>query len=62
VCRLSGAVQPFDQATLDGLYPGHDVYVSAVAEAANSLKAQGLLLQQDVVKIKTAAAQSDIGK
>jgi hypothetical protein len=62
VCRLSGAVQPFDQATLDGLYPEHAAYVSAVADGANSLKAQGLLLQQDAVKIKAAAGQSDIGK
>jgi len=36
--------------------------VGAVVEGANSLKAQGLLLQQDAVKIKTSAAQSDIGQ
>jgi hypothetical protein len=62
VCRLSGAVQPFDQATLDGLYPDHDTYVGAVVDGTDSLKAQGFLLQQDAVKIKTEAAQSDIGK
>jgi len=62
VCRLSGAVDPFDQATLDGLYPNHGAYVSAVGKGVKALKTQGLLLQQDAVKIKTTAAQSDIGK
>jgi hypothetical protein len=62
VCRLSGAVEPFDQATLDALYPDHDTYVSGVAAAANGLKAQGLLLQQDAVTIKKAAAASEIGQ
>ena len=53
---------PFDQGTLDALYPDHDTYVSGVVEAANALKAQGLLLQQDAVTVKQAAARSDIGQ
>jgi hypothetical protein len=60
-CRLSGAVVPFDGATLDGLYPNHEDYVSQVAGSAGALKAQGLLLQQDVQTIKKAAATSEIG-
>jgi len=62
VCRLSGAVEPFDAATLDAHYPDHGTYVSQVVESANDLKSQGLLLQQDAVTVKTAAAQSEIGK
>ncbi len=30
-CRLSGAVSPFDQTTLDDLYPNHGVYVKQVS-------------------------------
>lgn len=62
VCRLSGAVEPFDQATLDALYPSHGDYVSRVAGAAGDLKAQGLLLQSDAATIKRNAARSSIGK
>ena len=61
-CRLSGSVLPFDQATLDALYPNHGTYVSSVVGASNALKAQGLLLQSDAASIKKAAARSDIGK
>lgn len=61
VCRLSGAVEPFDQATLDGLYPEHSDYVEQVVGAVVSLKAQGLLLQQNASTIKKAAAKSSIG-
>ena len=54
-------MEPFDAATLDALYPNHESYVSQVVQSANDLKAQGLLLQQDAVTIKNAAAQSEIG-
>ena len=62
VCRLSGAVVPFDQATLDTLYRNHGKYVSAVAAAAKDLKTQGLLLQRNASAIKRAAATSAIGR
>lgn len=61
-CRLSGAVLPFDNATLDSLYRNHGSYVSQVARSVRDLKAQGLLLQQDAVTVKRNAAQSEIGK
>jgi hypothetical protein len=61
-CGLSGAVEPFDAATLDALYPDHGTYVSRVVESANDLKSQGLLLQQNAVMVKTAAAESEIGE
>ena len=60
-CALSGSVSPFDQATLDTLYPDHDTYQSQVVESVNALKAQGLLLQSDAVSTITEAAQSGIG-
>jgi len=62
VCRLSGAVEPFDEATLDDLYRSHGIYVKAVVSGARALKRQGLLLQQDAIKIKKAASRSDIGR
>ena len=61
-CRLSGAVLPFDNATLDSLYRNHGKYVSQVARSVRDLEAQGLLLQQDAVRVKQNAAQSEIGK
>ena len=53
---------PFDEATLSTLYPNHGTYVSQVVESVNELKSQGLMLQQDAVTVKTAAADSDIGQ
>ncbi len=61
VCALSGSVFPFDQATLDTLYPDHSTYQSQVVGSVNALKAQGLLLQSDAVSTITEAAQSGIG-
>ena len=60
-CRLSGSVFPFDDATLDELYPDHGSYVSRVNRAANALEREGFLLPQDAQSIRTAAAQSAIG-
>ena len=62
VCRLSGAVEPFDQVTLDELYPNHRTYVKKVRRAAKALKKQGLLLRQDARTIKKAAKSSSIGR
>jgi hypothetical protein len=59
-CRLSSSATPFDQETIDELYPNHGTYVSQVAKAANDLAAQGLLLAKDRKKIVIAAAHSSI--
>jgi hypothetical protein len=56
-CFLAGSVTPFDEATLDMLYPNHGTYVSQVSHAVKSLKSQGLLLQSDAVKIKELAQE-----
>lgn len=60
-CRLSSSVVPFDEQTLDELYPNHGSYVSQVARAANGLRRQGLLLPKDALQIQRAAARSGIG-
>ena len=56
-CRLSGSVTPFDELTLNMLYPEDGVYESQVNHAVKSLKSQGLLLQSDAVKIKELAQE-----
>ena len=61
-CFLSGSVLPFDEATLDTLYPNHESYVGAVVQSTNALKSQGLLLQQDASILKKAASMSSVGK
>jgi hypothetical protein len=60
-CRLSGSVSPFDQATLDDLYPNHGIYVKQVNASRGALRKSALLLHTEAKQIKNAAAQSDIG-
>ena len=61
-CRFAGSVFPFDTATLDSLYRNHGRYVREVAQSVKALKDQGLMLQRDAIKVKTAASESDFGK
>jgi len=60
-CFLASSVEPFDQATLDQLYPTHGRYVSEVARATAALRRQGLLLPRDAFRIVRDAAKSDVG-
>jgi hypothetical protein len=60
-CRLSGTVTPFDDETLDTLYPNHGTYVSQVMEVTNELRNQRFLLAKDAMKIRTEASLSQIG-
>ena len=48
--------------SIEERYPNHGKYVSAVAQAANSLLRQRFLLDEDVEQIVDAAAESNIGK
>jgi hypothetical protein len=60
-CFLGGSVLPFDQATIDELYPNHGSYVSQVTQAANALEAGDLMLPMDASTIRVSAAESSIG-
>jgi hypothetical protein len=60
-CFLASSVSPFDDATLDTLYPNHGAYVSRVIEVSNQARLDGFLLTPDRAKIVTAAAGSPIG-
>jgi hypothetical protein len=60
-CFLGGSTTPFDADTLKELYPNHGTYVSQVAHAANNLRRDRFLLQEDRQIIVTAASRSTIG-
>jgi len=55
-CLLFGASIPFDDATLNLLYPNHGTYVSKVAQANNYNVSRGYILQYDAVANKVEAA------
>ena len=61
LCFLRGTHIPFDQATLDALYPSHGAYVSAIANAANDNVRAGFLLAEDAESTKGDAAASIVG-
>ena len=61
-CILYGSHTPFDQATLDYLYPNHGSYVSEVAHANNYNLAQGYILKIEAKADQKEAAHSNIGK
>jgi hypothetical protein len=50
-CRLSGSVFPFDQATLEELYPEPRQYVLKVVRSTGALSQQGFLLEEDARRI-----------
>jgi len=60
-CGLFGTTVPFDAATLAGLYPTHDAYVSAVMNATRTAVRAGFILKADRPAIRAAATASDIG-
>jgi hypothetical protein len=60
-CGIFGTTVPFDAATLAGLYPTHEAYVSAVTASTDAAVAAGFLRAADAPLIKQAAAESDIG-
>lgn len=61
-CRNVGSSVPFDQATLDGLYPEHGTYISQVARVTNQNKQIGFIVPEDAQATIRDAAQSSIGQ
>ena len=61
LCFLRGTHLPFDQATLDKLYPSHGSYVSAITHAANATVDAGFVLAEDAETTKSDAANSLYG-
>jgi len=50
VCRLSGSVHPFDEETLDALYPRRRSYFVEVLRSTIRLERQGLLLPANALE------------
>ncbi|MCP3987131.1 MAG: hypothetical protein GY723_22320 [bacterium] len=48
--------------SLEELYRNHGGYVRRIARAAHALKAQRLMLREDVARVIVEAAQSDVLK
>jgi len=61
-CRLSGSVVPFDQATLDALYPNPASYLVKVRQSVDALQRQGLLLPEDAEAVMNEAARLSTGR
>jgi len=61
-CFLYGSHQPFDQTTLDSLYPSHSFYVDAVREVAEQNVADGYILPLAAERTISEAQQSTIGR
>jgi hypothetical protein len=61
-CYLFGTSQPFDEETLDALYPNHGWYVSQVQQVDKRNVRDGFLLKGDAKTSWNEAAHSDIGK
>lgn len=61
-CFLYGSHQPFDQATLDRLYPSHEAYVDAVRAVAEQNVADGYILPLAAEQTIRTAEQSATGR
>jgi len=60
-CRYLGSSVPFDQATLDALYPNHGTYVRQVTHVTQGNVGAGFIVREDATVTIEAAAKSDIG-
>jgi len=62
ICRYMGSYVPFDQPTLDALYPEHGTYVSNVAQTTIENLRDGFIVVEDAIATTRDAAHSLIGK
>lgn len=59
-CFIAGYEKPLPQEVVDGLYPNHGAYVSAVKDSVQALKRQAFLTDYDATDLLKQAAQSDV--
>jgi hypothetical protein len=62
ICRLSGAVFPFDAATLSGLYANHGSYVRQIVKETIQLKKDRFLLDEEAETLTEEVAALSIGE
>jgi hypothetical protein len=61
-CRLYGAHEDFDAATVNNLYPTHSAYVAAVKNVTEKNFKAGYILRQEADATIAAAERSSIGR
>jgi hypothetical protein len=61
-CFLYGSHEPFDQATIDRLYPNQEAYVNAVKEVVSENIEDGYILPYAAQRTISEAEASDIGR
>jgi hypothetical protein len=61
-CRLNGSHEPFDEATLEKLYPTHESYVSKVKSVTEANLKAGYILKPDADATIAEAEKSAIGR
>jgi hypothetical protein len=61
-CRLYGTFQPFDDATLDALYPSHKIYLIQVMQATDENLWHGFIVPEDALETIRDAVYSDKGR
>jgi hypothetical protein len=61
-CRYMGSYVPFDDATLDALYPDHQTYLGEVIDVTHQNQKLGFIVGADAAATIREAAQSDVGK
>jgi hypothetical protein len=61
-CRLYGAHEPFDAATIASLYPTHAGYVAAVKDITEKNLKAGYILKVDADATIAEAEKANIGR
>lgn len=61
-CRLYGSFQPFNDATLNALYPNYKTYVVLVMQATDENLWRGYIVPEDAIASIRDAVYSDIGR
>ncbi len=59
-CFIAGYERPFDDETIDSLYPNHGSYVKAVKKNVRDLEDQSFLTSEDARALHQEAARADI--
>ena len=57
-CQLFGVTTPFDEATLETLYPSRDAYLAAFEQALDDARRAGFLLDDDLRELRDEAARN----
>ncbi|MFK7887823.1 MAG: alpha/beta hydrolase domain-containing protein [Gammaproteobacteria bacterium] len=60
-CGLFGGFAPFDDATLDALYPSREAYLTPFKRAAINAINDGFLLRPDALTLMNVALESGVG-